>query len=60
VPEGSLVVTGGASAISRAALAALPGGYQTMTIATRSVNGVVKAQTAGTRIEVEDAGVLAL
>jgi len=58
--DGSLVVTGGASAISRASAFALAAGYQTFTASARSVNGTVKAQTAGTLIEVDDPGCLAL
>lgn len=53
---GSLVVTGGASAISRATTFALAAGYQTFTVSARSVNGVVKSHTAGTPVEVEDPG----
>ncbi|HEX6968886.1 MAG TPA: hypothetical protein VF174_08790 [Micromonosporaceae bacterium] len=59
-PEGSLVVTGGASAISRSAVVALAGGIQVMTISARSVNGVTKAHSAGAIIAVEDPAVLAL
>lgn len=59
-PEGSLVVTGGAAAISRAAVVALPGGYQTMTVSARSVNGVTKSHAAGTKLAVEHPGVLGL
>lgn len=59
VNEGSFVVTGGASAISRAAVVAFAAGYQTATV-TRSTNGVMKAHTAATKIEVEDAFVLGL
>lgn len=60
VASGSLAVTGGAAAISRSAVVSLAGGYQTMTISSRSVNSVTKAQTAGTLIEVEAPGVLGL
>lgn len=60
VNEGSLVVTGGAAAVSESMVLALAGGYQTMTVTTRSVNGVTKSHAAGTRIEVEDAYWLAL
>jgi hypothetical protein len=56
----SFVVTGGGSAISRSAVAVLAAGYQTMTVSSRSVNGVQKAHAAGTRMEVEDALVLSL
>ena len=59
-PGGSLVVTGGASAISRSAICTIPAGVQTMTVSARSVNGVVKSHAVGARIEVEDAAVLAL
>jgi hypothetical protein len=59
IENGSLVVTGGAAAISRAATVVLPGGFQTMTV-TRSVNGVVKAQANQTLIEVENDFVLGL
>lgn len=58
--EGSLAVTGGASAISRSAVCVLAGGIQVMTISARSVNGVVKAHSAGALIEVEAPGVQAL
>lgn len=51
------VVTGGASAISRSAMVALSGGYQTLTASARSVNGVVKSHAVGTRIAVDDPGV---
>jgi len=47
IDETSFVVTGGASAISRSAVIALVGGYQTATV-TRSINGVSMAQPAGT------------
>jgi hypothetical protein len=60
VAPGPFVVTGGAGAISRSAIAALAGGFQTMTVAARSVNGVVKSHAAGTNLEVEDAFVLGL
>jgi len=56
----SFVVTGGGSAISRSAVVALAGGFQTMTVSARSENGVTKSHTAGTRIEVEDALVMGL
>lgn len=59
VLPGSFVVTGGASAISRAALVAIAGGYQTATV-TRSVNGVVKSHAIGTRIEADDPCVMGL
>ena len=59
VAEGSFVVTGGASAVSRSAAIAIAGGYQTMTV-TRSANTVSKAQTARTLIEVENALVLGM
>jgi hypothetical protein len=49
VDGGSLVVTGGASAVSDSLVLALVGGYQTLTV-TRSVNGVQKAQVAGAEI----------
>lgn len=60
VNEGSLVVTGGAAAVSEGAVLALAAGFQTFTVSARAVNGTVKAHTVGTRIEVEDAAVLAL
>lgn len=59
VPEGSLVVTGGAAAVSESFVIALAGGWQVMTI-TRSQNGVVKSHAFGTRIELADAKVLGL
>lgn len=60
VNEGSFTVTGGASAVSEGAVIALAAGFQTFTVSARSVNGCVKSHTASTRIEVEDARVLAL
>lgn len=59
VAAGSFTVTGGASAISRGAVVALVGGYQTMTV-TRSTNGVTKSHAAGALVEVEDAFVIGL
>lgn len=56
--SGSLVVTGGLSAISRSIVVALRP-LQTATV-TRSVNGVVKAQTAGQAVHAWQIGVLAL
>lgn len=60
VVEGSLAVTGGASAISRSAVCAIPAGVQSFTVSARHVNGVTKAHSVGARIEVEDPAVLAL
>lgn len=57
--EGSLAVTGGASAISRSAVCVLAGGIQVMTISARSVNGVVTSHAAGALIQVEAPGVQA-
>jgi len=57
---GSLVVTGGGSAVSESMVLALAAGYQTLTVSARSVNGVVKAHSAATKIEVENAHVLGL
>ncbi len=57
---GSVVITGGASAISRGALVSIAAGYQTFTVSARSVNGVTKSHTAGTLIEVDDPGVLGM
>lgn len=51
VLEGSFVVTGGAAAISRGAVFAIRSNVQTFT-ATRSVNGIVKAQAAGAAVNV--------
>lgn len=61
-PEGSLAVTGGASAISRSAVFCIASGYQTFTISARNVNSISggKAQTANTKVEVDDPAVLAL
>jgi hypothetical protein len=54
INEGSLVVTtGGGTAISRGAVVALAAGYQTLTVTTRATNGVTKAHSAGTKIEVQ-------
>jgi hypothetical protein len=60
VNEGSLAVTGGASAISRSAVMCIPAGVQTMTVSARSVNGVIKSHAVGAKIEVDDPSVLAL
>lgn len=60
IGSGSFTVTGGASAVSSAAIVALAGGYQTGTASARSVNGVVKSHAVGTVIEVEDPGVLSM
>lgn len=60
VDSGSLVVTGGASAISRSAVVALGGGKQVFTLSARSVNGVVKSHAVGTRVAVDDPGVAGL
>jgi hypothetical protein len=60
VNDSSLVVTGGASAISRSAVVALAGGFQTFTVSARSVNGVTKSHAAGTKVAVDDPSVLAL
>jgi hypothetical protein len=49
VDEDAFTVTGGAAGISRGAVVALAGGYQTATV-TRSVNGVSLAQAAGTPV----------
>lgn len=59
VASGSFVVTGGTSQVSRGAVVALRSVYQTLTV-TRSVNGVVKAQTIGTPVSLWKPGVLAL
>jgi hypothetical protein len=56
----SLVVTGGASAISRSAVVALAGGKQVFTLSARSVNGVTKSHAVGTKVAVDDPAVLAL
>lgn len=49
IPAGVFTVTGGASAISRGAVVAIRCDYQTATV-TRSVNGVVKAHSAGAEV----------
>lgn len=51
IKGGTITVTGGASAISRARLVAYAG-LQTFTVAARSVNGVVKAHSAGDEVQV--------
>lgn len=56
---GSFTVTGGAAAISRGAVVALASDVQTATVA-RAVNGVSKAQTAGTRVLAADPLILAM
>lgn len=55
----SITITGGASAISRGLMVALVGGYQTATV-TRSINSVVKAQSAGEPISLWRPAALAL
>lgn len=55
----SFTVTGGAAAISRGALIALVGGYQTATV-TRAVNGVAKAQVAGQAVSLWKPSLIAL
>lgn len=59
VAAGSFTVTGGTSQVSRGAVVALRSVYQTLTV-TRSVNGVVKAQTIGTPVSLWKPSVLAL
>jgi hypothetical protein len=56
----SLAVTGGASAISRAAVFAIAGGKQTFTLSARSVNGVTASHAVGTRVAVHNPGVVSL
>jgi hypothetical protein len=60
VSPGSFTVTGGISAVSNGFVVAFAAGFQTMTASARSVNGVVKAQTARTLIEVDDPLILGL
>lgn len=48
---GSIVVTGGAAAVSRAGILTIYG-LQTFTVASRSVNSVVKAHSAGDSVQV--------
>lgn len=59
IPAGAFVVTGGLTANSRGAVVAIRGDVQTLTV-TRSVNGVVKAQTAGTAVNIWRGGAMAL
>jgi len=59
VLAGTFAVTGGASAISRAAVVALAGGYQTLTV-SRSTNSVQKSHAAGTRIGLDKPLVLGM
>lgn len=59
INAGSFTVTGGTSQVSRGAVVALRSVYQTLTV-TRSVNGVVKAQTIGTPVSLWKPPVLAL
>lgn len=56
---GSWTITGGAAAVSKSYVLALPGDVQTATV-TRSVNGVVKSHTAGTDVRLWKPAVLAL
>lgn len=58
IAAASFVVTGGASAISRAAVCAIRSNVQSMTV-TRSVNGVTKAQTARTDVRLTPGAVAA-
>jgi len=60
VPDGTFTVTGGASAVSTGVTIVFAGGFQTMTVTARSVNGVVKSHAAGTLLEVNDPLVLGL
>jgi hypothetical protein len=60
IGHGSLVVTGGISAVSNGYVVAFAAGFQTMTVSARSVNDVVKAQTAGTLVEVDNPLILGL
>jgi hypothetical protein len=60
VDLGSFVVTGGASAISKSAVVAFVGGFQTMTVSARSVNGVVKSHASNTLLAVDNPIVMAL
>lgn len=59
IAAGSFTVTGGASAISRGMVVELNGNAQLMTV-TRSVNGVIKAQTAGTQVSLTRRATIAL
>lgn len=59
IAKASFVVTGGAAAISRSAVVALRCDRQTFTV-TRSVNGIVKAHSAGAAVNVAHPIVLAL
>jgi hypothetical protein len=52
VAAGTFTVTGGASAISRGILIAVEGGFQTMTVSARAVNGVARAWAVGDLVEV--------
>jgi len=60
VPAGTLVVTGGATAVSEAMMLVLAAGYQSLTVSARSVNGAVKSHAAGTPIGADNPFVLAL
>lgn len=53
IAGGSFVVTGGATAVTIGGVIVLHPDVQTFTVA-RSVNGVVKAQTAGTELQLAD------
>lgn len=59
VSVGSFTVTGGASAVSRSGVLQINGSVQTLT-ATRSVNGVVKAQVQDAEVSLHQPHVLAL
>lgn len=56
---GSWTITGGASAISKSYVLALPGDVQTATV-TRAVNGVSKSHSAGAAVQTWKTGVIAL
>lgn len=56
---GSWTITGGAAAVSKSYVLALPGDVQTATV-TRSVNGVVKSHSAGAAAQIWKTGAIAL
>lgn len=59
IVSGSFTVTGGASAVSKGIVIAIPTDVQTLTL-TRSVNGISKALTAGTEVKLWRPNVVAL
>jgi hypothetical protein len=61
VDRGALVVSGGATAVSESMVIALPGGYQTLTVArSQNADPVVKSHAAGDKLAIYRPGIWAL